>query len=70
MADEPIGILIQRARHRKRMTQQEVADALSVSRDTVVKWENGTHFPARNAGAVEELLDITIPAPEPETAPA
>ena len=30
---------------------------------TVARWEAGTHFPLRYAGAIEEVLDITIPAP-------
>ena len=68
MASEPIGILIQRARQRKRMTQAQMAEALGVSRDAVATWERGEHYPLRNAGAIEELLEITIPAPEQATA--
>lgn len=63
MTAEHVGILIQRARQRKRMTQQDLADALEVSRSAVADWETGAHFPLRNAGAIEELLGITIPAP-------
>lgn len=47
------------------MTQAEVAAALGVTKNTVVKWENGVHYPQRNAGAIEALLDIEIPEPEP-----
>lgn len=62
MAEEiPTGVKIQRARQRKRLTQQEMADALGVERSTVATWESGEHFPRRYAGAIEELLDITIP---------
>jgi len=68
MAAEPIGILIQRARQRKHLTQAQVAEALGVDRAAVSRWESGEHFPARNAGALEELLEITIPAPEQVTA--
>lgn len=63
MTSEHVGTLIQRARHRKGLTQQELADALSVSRDSVAKWESGAHFPSRKAGAIEELLEITILEP-------
>lgn len=62
MDTESIGILIQRARHRKHLTQQEMADALEVSKSTVANWERGESYPLRNAGAIEELLGITIPA--------
>lgn len=64
MTSEPVGITIQRARHRKRLTQRELADELGVSASTVANWERGTHFPLRYAGRVEELLEISIPAPE------
>lgn len=63
MTADPVGILIQRARHRKRWTQQQLADELSVSKSTVANWERGEHFPVRYAGVLEELLEITIPAP-------
>ena len=69
MTSEPVGITIQRARHRKRLTQRELADELGVSASTVANWERGAHFPLRFAGRIEELLDITIP-PAPETVPA
>lgn len=40
-----------------------MADALGVSKSSVANWERGEHFPLRYAGAIEELLEITIPAP-------
>jgi transcriptional regulator with XRE-family HTH domain len=64
MTADPVGILIQRARHRKSWTQQQLADELGVSKPTVANWERGAHFPLRYAGALEALLEITIPAPE------
>jgi transcriptional regulator with XRE-family HTH domain len=60
--ETPTGIMIKRARERKRWTQQQLADALSVSKATVARWESGEHFPLRTAGAIEEALGITIPA--------
>lgn len=59
-----VGTAIQRARQRKRMTQQELADLLGVSKTTVTNWETGTHYPQRYIGAVEEVLDVTLPEPE------
>lgn len=70
MARESTGILIQRARQRKQMTQAQMAKVLGVDRSAVSNWERGEHFPARYAGAIEALLDITIPAPVPEAAEA
>ena len=69
MRSEPVGITIQRARHRKRLTQRELADELGVSPSTVANWERGAHFPLRYAGRIEQLLEIVIP-PAPETASA
>jgi DNA-binding transcriptional regulator YiaG len=64
MNEEPrVGVLIARARHRKRLSQRELADLLGVSKSTVANWEVGKHFPLRKAGAIEEALEITIPAP-------
>lgn len=62
MPTDHIGHLIARARHRKRMTQAQLAEALGVTQVTVARWETGEHYPVRNAGAIEDLLDITIPA--------
>jgi transcriptional regulator with XRE-family HTH domain len=62
MPSNTVGILIARARHRKSLTQQQLADALGVSKSTVADWERGEHFPLRYAGAIEAELDITIPA--------
>lgn len=69
MTAEATGTLIQRARQRKRLTQQELADQLGVNRGSVASWENGKHFPQRYAGAIEDLLEIKIPDPD-EAVPA
>ena len=61
----PLGLRIQRARHRKFLTQQELAEKLGVDRTAVSLWETGKHFPRRYAGALEVILDITL---EPEAA--
>jgi DNA-binding XRE family transcriptional regulator len=68
MSNEPVGVLIARARHRKRMSQVKLAEALGVSPSTVANWERGASYPAKCAGLVEELLGITIPAREQEAA--
>jgi len=64
-----LGLLIRRARQRKHMTQQQLASALGVDRWTVGAWESGKHFPSRYAGAIEEILGITIPAEPAKAAP-
>lgn len=70
MLDESaVGAAIRRARQRKRLTQQQLADALDVNRTTVGDWETGTHYPQRNLGALEEVLGITLP-PQPDEVPA
>lgn len=60
MENLPIGKVIARARHRKRLTQRQLAEALGVSVPTVANWERGEHFPLRNIGAIEEALDISL----------
>ena len=60
-ADAPsLGTQIRRARERKRWTQQELADAVEVGRDTVVKWENDQRAPKNRIGAIEEVLEIDL----------
>lgn len=39
------GMIIQEARKRQNMTQQQLAERLNVSHTTVSKWECGDHFP-------------------------
>lgn len=69
MQTESVGILIARARHRRRMTQAQLAEALEVAESTVANWERGEHYPARYAGVIEEVLGIRIP-PRGEEVPA
>ena len=68
MEDSPIGKVIARARHRKRWTQEQLADVLGVSKVAVSNWERGEHFPQRNLGAIEEALGISLEGYQPETA--
>lgn len=62
-----IGTKIRRARERKRMSQAELADALSVSRSAVNAWENDRAYPQSSIGALEEILGIRLDEPEPES---
>jgi transcriptional regulator with XRE-family HTH domain len=62
MEEIPIGRTIALARHRKRWTQQRLADALGVSKAAVANWETGKHYPQRNIGAIEAVLDISLAA--------
>ena len=66
MEEIPIGRAIARARHRMRLTQMGLAHKLGVSRTAVANWENGTHFPQRHLGAIEEVLEISLAGYEPE----
>lgn len=69
MSDTPIGQAIARARQRKRLTQEQLAEQLGCSANTVVNWETGKHFPRRHLGAIESALEIDLggymPAAEP-----
>ena len=68
MEEIPLGKVIARARHRKKLTQAELARKLGVNRATVINWEKGTHFPQRHLGAVEEVLGISLEGYEPQPA--
>lgn len=51
------------ARQQKRMTLQEVADALGVSRQSVWAWEHGKSVPSgEHAVALSRLLDLSVDA--------
>lgn len=68
MQEIPIGKAIRRARQRKRLTQAALARILGVTASSVTNWENGTHFPQRHLGAIEEVLEISLAGYEPERA--
>jgi transcriptional regulator with XRE-family HTH domain len=59
-ADPSLGTRIRRARERKRMSQQQLADALGVSRGAVNAWENDRARPASSIGALEDILGIGL----------
>jgi transcriptional regulator with XRE-family HTH domain len=67
-AETRIGTKIKRARERKRMSQQELADKLGVSRSAVNAWERDRSYPRSSIGALEDILSITIDD-EPAAAP-
>jgi ribosome-binding protein aMBF1 (putative translation factor) len=54
------GQKIRRARERKCWTQQELADAVQVSRDAVRQWESDQRMPRNRIGALEEVLEIDL----------
>lgn len=55
-----IGDQIRRARHRKRWTQRQLADAVEVDRKTVDNWENDRSYPRNRIGALEDVLGVTL----------
>jgi transcriptional regulator with XRE-family HTH domain len=63
-----VGATIRRARKQLRMTQQELADKVGVTRTTVDSWENERSYPRRYDVALEDVLGVSlsdVPAPEP-----
>lgn len=58
--DRQLGTRIKRARERKRLSQQELADALGVSRSAVNAWETGRAYPRSAIGALEDVLGIDL----------
>lgn len=68
-ADPQTGARIRRARKLLRLTQQQLADKVGVSRNTVDAWENGRSYPKRYDVALEEALGIDL-AGDGEQAPA
>ena len=70
MAAPPVGLVIRRARERKRWTQRDLAKAVGVSRASVDAWENSRTYPRNRIGALEEVLGISLdgqPGPVPDT---
>ena len=61
MADAgTIGTRIARRRQALRMTQEDLAQAVGVTKSSVANWESGKHFPQRKQGAVEHVLGISL----------
>jgi transcriptional regulator with XRE-family HTH domain len=53
--------VVKRARQRRKMTQQALADALGIRRETVADWERGARRPARELlGPLAKALKIKI----------
>ena len=55
-----LGQKIKRARERKRWTQQQLADAVEVTRGVIGTWENDHRVPKNRIGALEEVLGIDL----------
>jgi transcriptional regulator with XRE-family HTH domain len=63
-----VGAKIRRARQLLDMRQQDLADKIGVSRNTVDSWENDRAYPQRKLARLEEVLGVSLegePAPEP-----
>ena len=65
-AELALGTRIRRARERKRWTQQQLADALSVSVRTVNDWENDRTQPRSSIGALEHVLGVSLDESAPD----
>ncbi len=66
-----IGKNLQKLRKQKGLTQEALAEAVGVARQTIVKWEAGESMPdlemsGRLASALEVSLDDLVNAPEYE----
>ena len=55
-----IGARIRRARQLRDMRQQDLADALGVSRNSVDSWENDRSFPQRKLARLEQVLGVSL----------
>lgn len=48
-------------REKKRLSQKALAELIGVSRDSVVKWENGKRFPSiTHIGKLEKVLETDL----------
>ena len=56
-----ISMNIKYFRKRKAMTQEQLAEALHVSRQTIAKWENGEVSPnIEDCQKMQELFDVSL----------
>lgn len=64
-----ISDIIKQAREEMKLTQEDLAERLEVSRQAVSKWELGASVPSpENLKLLEEVLGVTFPVPEEEAA--
>lgn len=56
MADSDLGIRIKRARERKRLSQQALADAIGAAVRSVGRWERGEAVPRAALALLEDAL--------------
>lgn len=60
-----ISDIIKQAREEMKLTQEDLAERLEVSRQAVSKWELGASVPSpENLKLLEEVLGVTFPVPE------
>lgn len=63
--DKELGRRIRRHREARRLSQQELADALGVSLRSVGNWERGKTHPQSSLGAIEALFGVDLESPAP-----
>lgn len=57
----PRGKRMAQARERRGLTQEDIADELSVSNGAVGQWETGMSYPTReNEAALAKLLEVSV----------
>jgi transcriptional regulator with XRE-family HTH domain len=64
MTDRALGLRIRRARERKRLTQQQLADAVGASVRAVGSWERGEAVPRNTIGALDAVLGVALDSGE------
>lgn len=69
MADPSVARRIRLRRQALRLSQQQLADELGVTRATVSRWELGLHAPDKHEGAIEAALGIDLTSDPPEEDP-
>lgn len=72
MAEAPadLGLLIRRARERKRWSQQRLATEIGVGARSVGRWERGEAMPRSAIGALELALGVSLADGEARLTPA
>lgn len=56
-----IGLQLQQQRIRHNMSQNDLAEKLNISRQSISKWENGGSLPSfNNVVAISDLFDISL----------